>query len=168
MGKTSPETSLIYAHLKTCYTEKKRATYTEMEAIVPGISTIYRHYLYSALRKAAAYHGYLFQNLASVGYAPLFIDVDKLHVSTTKRINKIKSQTKMWKRELDAVDERALTPADYEKYVSSQLKLSAHELIMDNRLEDTYLQSAQKCINTGKIGRVDLGDIDSAVRALMM
>lgn len=157
----SPDTTLLIAYLKRCHEEDKVAEYRDMEEIVPRVAKEKRHCLESALRYLKKEYGYLFRCIVSVGYRPLKNE-EKASSVTSYREQRVRSQVYRWNDELATIQTTALKQPDYNTYLTSCIKLSAHKMLLSSEFSDRA-QTAVK--NTTKQSVVNYSR--EAIKALI-
>lgn len=166
MSKLSTETSLLVAHLKECYEQNKKALYQEMEEIVDKVTTTNRNYLSRALLIVRRDYGYLFHCEQSIGYIPLQ-NSQKVTKVEMYRQARVKSQVNKWSEELSTVNTHQLSEDEFNKYLISSVKVSAHQMMLDNKFDEQCAIATRDCSSQGKV-EFSQDSIKEAFKALSM
>lgn len=160
------ETSLLITELKKSHELNEIILYKKLEQVVSGSTTTCRHYLTSAMNIVKRDYGYLFKCVPTVGYRPLpnWHKVDEIE---RIRIAKIKSQVDKFDWELSTVDIGSLTRSQKQKLSTAQVKVSIHQSILADSMEDTYKKIGSQCANSRRSQPVlSPDDVRDAIAAL--
>jgi hypothetical protein len=166
MSKRAPETNLLIAELKRCYEEETIALYEKLEGIVGQIRKGNRSYLVAALNAVQVEYGYLFKCIPTIGYAPV-PNKNKVEMIEQRRLSKIKSQVSKFEEELNCVESGELNLHERQHFYSAQMRLSCHQMILSEKLDESYKMAGQRCVSTGKI-EFDEDDMKQSIRALLL
>lgn len=151
MRERLPEITFLVTLLKNNYESNKITTFSEMNNVVPDIlSTVNLGRLRSAIKILRDDYGYVFRNVHSVGYEP--VDNSKLAGEVSqKRNNRIKSQAKLYSRELGTVQTNKLTGEELLIYNKALLKSSVYQSITSDAFDMKCTTIANKCENSNRV-----------------